>query len=158
LVRVLNGNVWFWSEEKNVWAHLAGKLEMGPYHNFAAYSAKFKVVLLGGGNGSRAIHRLDAQGKIAAGKAAPVDLGIGRSLNVVDPVSGELLVLSRDKNFLAYHPGKDEWRELPTADRPMPKYAGHSVSAVPLSNYGVVLFFSSRPQGMRTYLYKHSGK
>jgi hypothetical protein len=156
LVRVLNGNVWFWSEEKNAWRHLAGKLDMGPYHNFATYSPKFKVVLLGGGNGSRAIHRLDAQGKITAGKSAPVDLGIGRSLNVVDPVSGELLVLSKDKKFLAYHPGKDEWRELPAADGLTLKYPGHSVSAVPLSTHGVVLFFSSRPQGMMTYLYKHA--
>lgn len=158
LVRVLNGNVWFWSETENTWSRLAGKLTMGRYHNFANYSAKSKMVLLGGGNGSKAIYRLDAQGKITPGKSAPVNLGIGNSLNVIDPVSGELLVLSRDKKFLAYNPGKDEWRQLPASDGPIARYTGHSVSAVPLSQYGVVLFFSSRPQGMKTYLYKHVAK
>ncbi len=158
LVRVYGGGTWFWSEEKNTWSQLAAKLDMGPYHNFAASSPKFKMVLFGGGNGSKKIYRLDAQGKITAGKQAPVGLGIGRSLNVVDPVSGELLVLSKDKKFLAYHPGKDEWRELPATDGPTAKYGGHSVSAAALSNYGVVLFFSSRPQGMKTFLYKHADR
>jgi len=41
---------------------------------------------------------------------------------------------------------------------PFPKYAGHSVSAVPLGTDGVVLFFSSKPQGMKTFIYKHAEK
>lgn len=154
LVRVLGGSVWFWSEEKNAWSQRAAKLDMGPYHNFACYSPRFKTVLLGGGNGSGAVYRLDAQGKLAAGKNAPLPLGIGRTLNVVDPASGEMLVLAKDRKFLAYHPGKDEWRELPSAG--VPFSGGHSVAAVPLGRYGVVLFFSSRPQGMKTFLYKHA--
>ena len=156
LVRVLGGTVWFWSEAKNAWTRLAEKLDMGPYHNFASYSPKFELVLFGGGNDSRAIYRLDAGGKITAGKSAPVDLGIGRSLSVVDPVSGELLVLSKGGKFHAYDPDKDAWRELPARGVPFPKYDGHSVSAVPMGEEGVVLFFSSRPQGMKTFLYKHS--
>ena len=107
LVRVLNGEVWFWSEEKDAWSRLATKLEMGPYHNFASYSPHFKVVIFGGGNDSGAIHLLNADGKIATGMKSPVDLGIGRSLNVVDPASGELLVLTKEQKLLAYHPGKD---------------------------------------------------
>ena len=158
LVRVLNGEVWFWSEEKDQWSRLATKLDMGPYHNFASYSPRFKVVLFGGGNGSGAIHALHADGSVAAGTKAPVDLGIGRSLNVVDPASGELLVLAKERKFFAYHPGKDSWRELPTAGMPFPKYAGHSVSVVPLGGYGVVMFFSSLPQGMKTFIYKHAEK
>ena len=156
LVRVLGGKVWFWSEAKNAWGLLAEKLDMGPYHNFAAYSPKSKLVLFGGGNDSRAIYRLDAGGKITAGKPAPVDLGIGRSLQVADPVSGELLVLAKGGTFHAYDPAKDAWRELPTRGSPFPKYGGHSVSAVAMRDEGVVMFFSSRPQGMKAVLYKHA--
>jgi hypothetical protein len=101
---------------------------------------------------------VDASGKVFASKPAPINLGIGRSLTVVDPVSGELLVLAKDLKFLAYSPGKDEWRELPADAVPFPNYRGHSVSAVPLSNCGVVLYFSSQPQGMKTYLYKHAAQ
>lgn len=156
LVRVLNGSVWFWSEEKNTWTRLAEKLEMGGLHNFACYCPKVKVVVFGGGNNSRALYRLDADGKITAATPAPVELGIGRSLNVSDPLSGELLVLSKDARFRAYHPEKDSWRELLAEGMPFQNYKGHSVSAVPMSNLGVVLYFSSRPQGMKTYLYKHA--
>ena len=158
LVRVLNGEVWFWSETKDAWSRLATKLEMGPYHHFASYSPHFKVVIFGGGNDSGTIHVLNADGKIATGMKSPVDLGIGRSLNVVDPASGELLVLTKEQKLLAYHPGKDAWRSLPTAGLPFSKYAGHSLSAVPLSNHGVVLFFSSKPQGMKVFIYKHAGR
>ena len=85
---------------------------MDPYHNFASYSPHFKAVFFGGGNGSGSIHILSADGKVTTGRKAPVDLGVGRSLNVVDPASGELLVLAKEQKFLAYHPGKDSWREL----------------------------------------------
>jgi hypothetical protein len=85
-----------------------------------------------------------------------VDLGIGRSLQVADPVSGELLVLSKGGKFHAYDPVEDAWRELPAGAVPFPKYAGHSVLAVPMRGEGVVLFFSSRPQGMKTFLYEHA--
>jgi len=155
LVRFLGGEVWFFSDARNTWTRLGSKLAAGPYHNFAAYSPGAKAVLLGGGNNSGAVHRLTADGKVTAGAKAPLDLGIGRTLTVTDPASGALLVLARGK-FLAYDPVKDGWRELPTKDVPFPKYDGHSVSAVPLSNYGVVLYFASRPQGMKTYLYKHA--
>ena len=155
LVRFLGGEVWFYSDAKNAWTKLGGKVEAGPYHNFASYSPTAKAVLLGGGNGSGAVHRLTADGKITAGAKAPLDLGIGRTLTVVDPASGALLVLAKGK-FLAYDPVKDEWKDLPTKDVPFPKYDGHSVSAVPLSNDGAVLFFSSQPQGMKTYVYKHA--
>lgn len=156
LVRVLQGEVWFWSEEKQAWSVLTAKLEMGPYHHFASYSQPLKLVMLGGGNDSRAIHLLSAEGIFTRGKDSPVDLGIGRSLNVVDPVSGELLVLTKEAKFWAYNPAKNSWRSLSTAGLPFPQYTGHSLSAVSLSNHGVVLFFSSQPLGMKTLVYKHA--
>lgn len=154
LVRVLNGDVSFWSEEKEAWTTLATNLEMGPYHNFSAYSEANRAVLFGGGNGSKAVYVLDGVGKIKAGKEAPVNLGTGMSLNVTEPVTGRLLVLAKGGRSLAYDPERDHWDELSSEGMPFPKYAGHSVSAASMGKLGVVLYFSSRPQGMKTYLYK----
>ena len=65
--------------------------------------------------------------------------------------------LAKGGTFHAYDPAKDEWRELP-GRVPFPKYGGHSVSAVAMRDEGVVMFFSSRPQGMKAVLYKHTGR
>ena len=128
----------------------------GPYHNFASYSAAAKAVLFGGGNGSRSVYPLDRDGKVAARADAPVDLGIGRSLMVVDPATGELLALAKGGTFHAYDPATDRWRDLPADGLPFPAYEGHSVSAAAISGAGAVLFLSSEPQGMKTFLYKHA--
>jgi hypothetical protein len=161
LVRVLGGgasggSVHFWSAKTNEWKLLAEDVNMGPYHNFASYSPAKKAVLFGGGNGSPDIYLLDAEGKISAGKPAPHPLHVNQSLQVVDPASGELLVLGKGPTFHAYSPARDEWRKLPADEVPFAKYTAHSVSAAPLKGHGVVLFFSSAPQGMKTFLYRHS--
>ncbi|MEX0700475.1 MAG: hypothetical protein WD069_00115 [Planctomycetales bacterium] len=158
LVRVLNKSAWFFSDEDKEWATLGTDFEAGPYHNFAEYSPKFRMVLFGGGNGSPAIHRIHADGKIDRGKDAPVSLGIGNTLNVADPVTGELLVLARGGGFFAYDPGADVWRTLPAESAPFPKYGGHSISAAPIGSEGVVLYFSSAPQGMKNVVYKHGSR
>jgi hypothetical protein len=160
LVRVLGGgegggSVYFWSAKTNQWKLLVNDVKMGPYHNFASYSPTEKVVLFGGGNGSGDIYRLSADGKITAGKPAPHPLHVNQSLQVCDPATGELLVLGKGPTFNAYSPAQDAWRELPTDTIPFQSYSAHSVSAAPLGSHGVTLFFSSAPQGMKTYLYRH---
>jgi hypothetical protein len=156
LVRVLGGEVWFWSEEDKKWSRVAKDLELGPYHNVASYSAKAGVVLLGGGNDSRTLYKFDRDGKLSKCATAPVDLGIGHSLSIVDPASGELVVLAKGGQLYAFNVTHDKWRELPAKDLPFVKYTGHSISAAPLPDASAILFFSSRPQGMQTYLYKHA--
>lgn len=156
LVRVLGGEVCFWSEEKNEWTRLKPKLRMGSYHNFASYSPVAKSVLFGGGNDSLAVYTMSADGTIRNVKDSPAPLGIGWSLNVVDPVTGALLVLTKEAKFFEFDVAKDDWKELSQEGLPFLKYKGHSVSAAPISSEGVVLFFSSNPQGMKTYVYKHS--
>src|SRR5499427_3031004 len=107
LVRVLGGTVHFFSEEKNEWTRLPDKLAMGPYHNVAHYSAAHKVVLFGGGNNSKDLYRLDAEGNITKIKPAPVEVGINTAVVMSDPVSGDFLVLHKDDNFYALDPVKD---------------------------------------------------
>jgi hypothetical protein len=160
LVRVLGGVVHFYREDRKTWSVLTReRLPMGPYHNFAAYSAAHKVMLFGGGNGSRDVYRLDASGKITAGAKAPVGLGIGQSINWVDPISGALLVLHREGKMFAYHPGRNAWQELTVTGLPLAlRGSSHHVVAVPISTHGVTMLFTSPARGLKVYLYKHAAK
>jgi hypothetical protein len=157
LVRVLGGTVHFYDEGKKTWTVVAKKLPMGGYHNFAAYSAVHRVVLFGGGNDSQDVYRLDTAGKIAPVARAPAVVGIGRSINWVDPVSGELLVLHKTGKFFAYDPGADAWRELSLTGFPIHlRGSGHHVIAAPIASYGVTMLFTSPSRGLKVYLYKHA--
>jgi hypothetical protein len=158
LVRVYSGTVHFYSEAQKSWTVLSKeKLPMGPYHNVAAYSAPAKAVVFGGGNSSQDIYRLDATAKITAGKKAPVGLGIGQSINWVDPITGELLVLHKEGKFFAYSPDRDDWRSVSKVGFPvMLKGSSHHVIAAPISTHGVTFLFTSPARGLKVYLYKHA--
>jgi hypothetical protein len=157
LVRVLGGTVHFFSDEKKEWQRLGDKLTMGPYHNFAQYSAPHKCVLLGGGNNSKNLYKLDAEGKIAALKDALFEVGINTAVVTSDPTSGDFLVLHMDGTFHAYNPTTDVWKELPIDGMPFTtKGNSFDVVAAPVSNYGVTLFFTAPQKGLKVCLYKHA--
>jgi len=159
LVRVLGGTVHFFDEAKDEWIVLKSKLPMGPYHNVAQYSAPDKTVLLGGGNGSGALYRLDATGAITACKPAPFDIGINTAVVTSDPVSGAFLVLHKDDQFYSYNPARDTWTKLSTEGMPF-KMSGSSfdVVATPIADHGVTLFFTAARKGLLVCLYKHTAK
>ena len=130
---------------------------MGPYHNVAQYSAVHKVVLFGGGNNSKALYNLDAEGTITERKAAPVEIGINTAVVTTDPVSGAFLVLHKDDKFYSYNPATDAWTELSTEGMPFRmKGSSFDVVATPISTYGVTLFFTAERKGLKVCLYKHS--
>ena len=153
LVRVYGGTVHFFDEDKGAWTQMKDKLAMGPYHNIAKYNPVDKSVILGGGNGSKALYRMDAQGNITPLKEAPFVLRISSTVTAVDPVSGDLLVLNMEEKlknkFYALDVKKNEWRQLP--DAPI----AEGVTA-PISGYGVTLYFANRPA--KVFLYKHAEK
>lgn len=152
LLRYAGKEIWELGAGAEAWTQLSKDAAAGPYHNVAAYSPAFKCVLLGGGNGSPQLYRIDAQGKLTACKPAPFNLGVGASLGDCDPASGEYVAVSNQSKMAAYHPGKDEWREL---EGTAPFKAGHSVSVAPVKTAGVLFYFSSPGQGMKVWLYKH---
>jgi hypothetical protein len=157
LTRVLGGSISFFSEEKKEWTTLKDRLPMGPYHNVAQYSAVHKVVLFGGGNNSKNLYKLDADGKITELKPAPVEVGINTAVVTIDPVSGELLVLHKDDRFYSYNPAKDTWKELSTEGMPFSmKGSSFAVVATPVSDHGVTLFFTAERKGLKVCLYKHA--
>jgi hypothetical protein len=158
LVRVLGGRIDFFDPEKNEWTMLGDRVPMGPYHNVAQYSAPHKVVLFGGGNGSKAFSKLDAGGKITALKPAPADVGINTAVVTSDPVSGDYLVLFKDDRFYCCNPTTNTWTELRTEGMPFQmKGSSFDVVATPISNHGVTLFFTAPRKGLKVCLYKHAG-
>jgi hypothetical protein len=149
LIRVLGGTVHFFDEDKNAWSLLKDKVKMGPYHNIAKYNPVDKSVIFGAGNDSKILHRMDAQGKITQLKEAPFVIRISSTVTAIDPVSGELLVLSMEAKgkFYALDVKKNEWRQLP--DAPI----AEGVTA-PIDRHGVTMYFANRPA--KVFLYKHA--
>ena len=161
LIRVYSGSVRFFDEQTNTWSLLAKDVPMGSYHNIAKYNPVHKVILLGGGNnGFRTIHRLDATGKITQLNPAPIDLSSGTSsVETVDPVSGKYLVMNDDV-FYAYDIMSDSW-ELLNAPVPWGDGTNWSISrvvATPVSEYGVTMFVKGWDyKDGQVFLYKHDG-
>ncbi len=157
LVRVLGGTVHFYSEDKNEWTMLKDKQPMGPYHNVAQYSAAQKLVLFGGGNNSKDLFKLDAEGKITRLKPAPFEVGINTAVVTSDPVSGDFLILHKDDQFYSLNATTDTWKELSTQGMPfMMKGSSFDVVAAPVSNQGVTMFFTAQRKGLKVCLYKHA--
>jgi hypothetical protein len=157
LVRVLGGTVHVLREEKNAWTRLPDKLAMGPYHNVAQYSAAQKLVLLGGGNGSKDLYKFDAEGKITKLPPAPFEVGINTAVVTSDPVSGDFLVLHKSDQFYAFNADTEIWKELDTKGMPFQMNgSSFDVVATPLRNHGVTLFFTAERKGLKVCLYKHA--
>ena len=89
-----------------------------------------------------------AEGKVTQLKDAPCIIRISSTVTAIDPVSGDLLVLSsEDKGkFHALDVKKNAWRQLP--DAPISEGA-----SVPIEAHGVIMYFANRPT--KVYLYKH---
>ncbi len=149
LVRILGETVHVFDERTNAWSILKEKLAVGPYHNLAKYNPVDASVVLGAGNGSRDLFRLDPQGNFAPLQEAPFLLRISSTVAAVDPASGDLLVLNmEDKHkFHALVIKTNQWRQLP--DAPLTEGV-----AAPLGSHAVTMFFSHSPS--KVFLYKHA--
>jgi hypothetical protein len=149
LVRVLGGVVHFFDEEKKTWSLLKDRFPMGPYHNIAKYNPVDKSVIFGAGNGSKVLHRMDTQGNITRLQDAPFVIRISSTVTAIDPVSGDLLVLSMENKgkFHALDVKRNTWRHLP--DAPLGEGVAASIDA-----HGVTMYFANRPA--KVFLYKHT--
>ncbi len=158
------GDVFAFSEETRKWTMLAKDLPMGVYHNFAEYSPVHKVVLLGGGNGSRDLYKLDAAGKVTTLAAAPIGVGTMQTIVTADPASGDFLVFGKSGVFYVYDVVRDVWREQPGAPPIFAptRVAGNKVwhaTAVPISTFGVsafIKYYSADTPRAWVYLYRHA--
>jgi hypothetical protein len=134
-----------------------GALE-GKGQNFGCYNPIHKVVLFGGDHD---LWKLTADGKIAKCRDAPLYFGVTATVNVVDPVTGDLLVFTGNRKLFSYDVLEDEWREADVGNMPF-NFTGHGVTAACVTDYGVVAFLvsSNKPRpdkGQGIYIYKHAG-
>lgn len=154
LVLAGGGRIYFFDVQKGEWRVIATKLAMGPYHNFAEYNPVHGLMLLGGGNGSRNIYKMDSSGQVTALKDAPMTLGTSHSINTVDPVTGDYLIFGKNAGFYQYDILTDTW-SLPSTK---PAFGQVDATiACPIACYGVTLFLTCHHGNPRVLLYKHAG-
>lgn len=131
--------------------------DFGDYHNFVEYSPIHKVTILGGGNGSRAVYKMNSSGTITRLADAPVELAVSHSIQTHDPVSGNFLVFAENSSY-EYNPITGVWKRLPAS--PFEGAGGDfpdvtAMVAGPISTYGVIMFAKYAGSGSKVYLYKH---
>ena len=99
LIYVNNGTVRKLSLPSGSWTTVRSGLTMGGLHILADYNPVHKVVAFGGGNGSRDLYKLDAQGNVTTLNPAPIVYNTHGSLMTTDPVSGDILFISNDSVY-----------------------------------------------------------
>lgn len=161
LLAVGAGRALFFSDTSKQWSQLVSGLAMGDYHNVALYNPKHKVIVYGGGNGSKNLYKVDAAGKISTLKPAPINIGIAATVFTYDPVSGRYLILGANRSFYEYDVGTDSWAPLSTTGIPIFPPSGEDFSfygtvAVPVSTYGVIVFMSYNQNDPKVFVYKHA--
>lgn len=146
----------------NQWSRVTQPvLTMGTLHHFAEYNPVHKVVLFGGGDGSRNVYKVNASGQVTTLRQAPVTLGVQSSIVTVDPISGDYLVFTEAGQFYVYKVATDTWTAQSGASA-LPIWttsysnAVHGVVAAPIATHGVTLFVTCNGSNdCRVNLYKH---
>jgi RNA polymerase sigma factor (sigma-70 family) len=134
-----------------------GRIGFG-IHGIMEYNPVHKVVIVGGGDARgdkpvRNLYLIDRRGKVTKLKPMPDWLRCTPDAKVMcDPASGEYVVQGHRPRkggedlgkVHAFHPLKDEWKEIPKLRFP-------GGVAVPVSTYGVIVICT----GGKVLVYKH---
>lgn len=135
------------------WAFL-GKTAVHGRHSSAKYNSRRGDMLFIGGNRSRrSVDVLTADGKVRHMKDAPFDFGISADDLAHDPITGNYLVLHRDRVLWEYQPDRDEWRmarDMRSTGTEWP-FAHGGIVPVVIEELGVILW----SQGQGPLLYRH---
>lgn len=151
-----------WGKDLRLWdIEKKEERKLGSYpfgiHGFMEYNPVHKVLIWGGGDNDTNLYRMDASGTITKLKPLPVGVSCCEAHKVIcDPVSGEYLIQTsapgtREPGMLyAFHPLRDEWREIPDVKFPLGIGFG-------LNTYGVVMLctYDRTKAAGRVFIYKH---
>jgi hypothetical protein len=160
LVAAANREVYFCNTVTKQWSRIAQNVPMSDqYHFFAEYNPVHKVIVCGGGNGSRKINKVDGNGNVTPLRDAPIGVGVTQTVFTCDPVSGKYLVLGNDV-FYEYDVVSDSWTNLGQGAKPIfdvnrGNGAG-GIAATPVSTYGVVMFIAWDFDRSKAMIYKHT--
>jgi hypothetical protein len=159
--RTGGGQFYLYKPGASGWQTLPGGIAFGDYHYITEYSAKHKLLFIGGGVGAEnVLLKMDATGKVTKAANAPVSLGIAScgAVHTVDPVSGNLVVFHCNGNIYSYNPTTNAWAQHGTH----PLGTGYDLltAATPVAEHGVIFLARAGAQGdspgSTVYLYKHT--
>ena len=145
------------------WISLAGPkaVPMGDYNTMGIYNLVLKAFIFGGGNGSRNLYKLAADGKITALRPAPFPLSIGKANLMADPWSGTHLVIGKLEfedplDLFYYHDAAADRWERDSASQPIGAHSGQntSIAAAPVPALGVVFILRYDYGNPQAFLYK----
>ncbi len=146
----------FYDTGTGQWRTLAAGLGPSTYHEMSEYSPRHKVVLFGGGNGSRMLWKVDASGTVTRLGDAPIGIGITHAIFTQDPVSGKFIVIGKNREFYEYDVTTDAWTPRPGATSPIFSFQSFETCiATPISTYGVILVGEWYYDQSKVFLYKH---
>jgi len=135
--------------DTQTWSITKTGLSTGGYHTVAEYDPVNKVIYYGGGNNETTLYRMDAQFNQTTIAEAPAIIGVNSSIVSVDPVSGDILLLGRDRSFWAYKSATDEWVSLDASSVPVfanqssyPNRATVFTAVTPIADYGVTMYLN----------------
>jgi hypothetical protein len=141
-------------EERRLGSHPFG------IHGVMEYNPIHKVMLFGAGDngggqakGNPNLYLIDKEGTITKLKPPPVHVNCTPTSKLMcDPVSGEYIVKGvRDDKVYAFHPLRDEWKEIPG----LRLHEGEALG-VSIDTYGVMMLLAGKDgRDFRCYLYKH---
>lgn len=152
------GEIYLYSVATDSWSVIPDDFA-GDYSQFTEYNPVQKFLYFGGGVGAGSnLYKLDVNKKVTRLADAPVTLGTGSACGAVqtlDPLTGNLVVFSCDKNTYEYSPSSNSWRKTGTH---LLVYTDLEAAAVPLPEYGVIFVTVDTGSGGsgKVYLYKHS--
>ena len=133
-----------------------GRADVHGYHSSAQYnSVRNDMLFIGGNHSRRNVNVLNAEGGLLRMADAPFDFGISQDSLTYDPLSGNYIVLHRDRRLWEYNPDRDEWRVArdfnePDSGWPFGRY--WAVVPIPIDELGVIMWqFSGNP---RIYLHE----
>ncbi len=156
-----------WGKETLAWRpdskkvrSLSSKRTFG-MHGVLEYNPVYNILVFGGGDGGKSFFSMDASGKLRKLKNSPIAVSCREiSKFLCDPVSGEFVVQESKRperyriptgwgqkitnRTYAFHPIRNEWREIPGLRLPM----GLGLA---VNTYGVLMFCT----GGRVFVYKH---
>ncbi|NND65616.1 MAG: hypothetical protein HKM24_06595 [Gammaproteobacteria bacterium] len=155
----------FYNEATDQWSELAPgeQVPMGPYQNMSKYSPVHKVIMFGGGNGSTDLYLLDETGTVTniSGDIDNPEVIIGGhsadARLTSDPISGDFLAFAANGNIYQYNIADDNWTNVGT--HPIAEYSNDGAPwfvAVPIEEYGVIMFLAWNYDNSKMVLYKHA--
>lgn len=150
-----NQRLYVWRPGQTSWSTVSIGPVLGDYEIFSEYSARRKVLYMGGGNGDDfGLVVMNEQGQLTRAASSPAALGQSGSVQSVDPNTGNLLLFSSDNQIYEYDPSTNSWASR--GSHPLNGSYDFMAAAAPIPEYGVVFAVKYDFGNSKVYLYKHT--